>query len=215
MPKRQPAQDGRAERIVARDLRRDDWRALELLFGANGACGGCWCMHWRIRGAKAWTQVQGEPNRRALRALVESGAARGVLAFAGDEPVGWCALGPKAEFARLAASRTLATDGPAGTWSVPCFFVPARRRGRGIASALLARAVTQARAAGARRVEGYPVRVKRGERYPQTFAFVGVPALFEKAGFTQLARPGEARPIFALELELGRGSRTRSAGPAR
>ena len=197
----------REQRIVARDLRRDDWRALELLFGANGACGGCWCMHWRIRGAKAWAEQKGEPNRRALRALVESGAARGVLAFAGDEPVGWCALGPKAEFARLAASRTLATDGPADTWSVPCFFVPTRRRGRGVASALLARAVAQARAVGVRRIEGYPVRVARGERYPQTFAFVGVPALFEQAGFTQLSRPGDARPIFALEL--GRGSRTK------
>ena len=26
----------------------DTWRDLETLFGEKGACGGCWCMAWRV-----------------------------------------------------------------------------------------------------------------------------------------------------------------------
>ena len=28
--------------------RPDDWDDLARLFGARGACGGCWCMWWRL-----------------------------------------------------------------------------------------------------------------------------------------------------------------------
>jgi hypothetical protein len=29
-----------------------NWSDLEELFGARGACGGCWCMTWRLRHAE-------------------------------------------------------------------------------------------------------------------------------------------------------------------
>jgi hypothetical protein len=33
---------------TTRWLTPDLWPALEDLFAGKGACGGCWCMYWRI-----------------------------------------------------------------------------------------------------------------------------------------------------------------------
>ena len=41
------------------------WPSLEKLFGKNGACGGCWCMHWRMElGEKSKAPV--EPDRASF-----------------------------------------------------------------------------------------------------------------------------------------------------
>ena len=36
----------KVERVVP--LTPDLWPAFEALFGAAGACMGCWCTHWRV-----------------------------------------------------------------------------------------------------------------------------------------------------------------------
>ncbi len=135
--------------LVTRPLARDDWPAIERLFGANGACGGCWCMGWRVpMGGRTWDAAKGEPNRRAFRTLVESGEAGGVLAFAGDEPLGWCAIAPRAQFPPIDRSKALAREWHHGTWSLNCLFVPSRARGHGVGSALVAAAIDLARSSG-------------------------------------------------------------------
>ena len=53
-----------------RDLTPRDWPTIERLFGPRGACGGCWCMVWRVSGGKAWLENKGEKNRRAFKRLV-------------------------------------------------------------------------------------------------------------------------------------------------
>ncbi len=189
-----------AEReITVQVLRATDWPALADLFGARGACGGCWCMWWRVpRGGKLWAELKGEKNKRAFRRLVEAGEVHGVLALAGDEPVGWCAFGPRTSFPRLQRSRVLQHDRwSERTWSVVCFYVRTAWRGRGVASKLLAAATERAFALGAADVEGYPVVVhSAGTLMPAAFAYPGVPVLFERAGYRRLRRPGIARPIY-------------------
>ena len=69
------------------------WNDLEDLFGERGACGGCWCMAWRLT-TREWTAGKGTRNRRALKRLVESGARPGILAYRGREVIGWCAVAP-------------------------------------------------------------------------------------------------------------------------
>src|SRR6186713_321087 len=103
-------------KLEVRDLTPRDWPTIERLFGPRGACGGCWCMVWRVSGGKAWLENKGEKNRRAFKKLVTSGRVHGCLAFSGDEPVGWCCIGPKHDFAKLAKSRALATDADERTW---------------------------------------------------------------------------------------------------
>ena len=42
------------------------WRDFELLFGRNGACGGCWCMYWKLRG-KAFEENTGDTARQIAK----------------------------------------------------------------------------------------------------------------------------------------------------
>ncbi len=184
-------------RVRVRALARTDWPLVERLFGRNGACGGCWCMWWRVpRGGKLWEQNKGEPNRRAFRKLVTAGRVTACIALDGDEPVGWCCIGPRMDFPRLERVRALQTDWDERTWSVVCFFVRAGRRGQGIGTALLREAVRLARRARARRLEGYPVRPSRaGARIPAAFAWTGTPELFTACGFHDATPPGNPRPI--------------------
>jgi len=179
--------------LVVRPLERTDWPAVEALFGERGACGGCWCMAWRLS-SKAWEDGRGASNRRAMKRLVERGQATGVLALDGDEPVAWCSVGPRADFVRLETKRSLATDWDERTWSVTCFFVAKPLRGKGVGKKLLDAAVKLARQHGATRVEGYPARPPRaGGTLPSAFAWTGLPQVFERAGFRRLAKtPGKA-----------------------
>src|SRR5207253_8997411 len=62
------------------------WPDLRRLFGANGACGGCWCMWWKLP-RRDFVRGKGAGNERELRAIVRSGAAPGLLAYEGDRPV--------------------------------------------------------------------------------------------------------------------------------
>src|SRR5688572_287492 len=88
--------------LTIRPLTPADWPVVERLFGPKGACGGCWCMWWRVAmGGKTWHAAKGDPNRKRFRQLIEAGDVHAVLAFAGDEPVGWCCFGPRSDFPRL------------------------------------------------------------------------------------------------------------------
>ncbi len=184
-------------RIRVRPLARADWPVIEELFGANGACGGCWCMTWRVpQGGKLWESVKGEPNRRAFRQLVTRGAVHGVLAFAGDEPVGWCCIGPRRDFPRLTRIKALQTDWDEHTWSVTCFFIRSQWRQRGVATAMLRRAVRLAREKGARRLEGYPVRPYGKGNIPAAFAWTGIPVLFARQRFVNITVEGSSRDVY-------------------
>jgi GNAT superfamily N-acetyltransferase len=186
--------------VEVRPLRSSDWPRLEALFGERGACGGCWCMAWRLS-RKAWEAGRGAGNRRALKSLVDGGAPIGVLALAGGRAVGWCSTGPRAEFVALETKRSLATAWDARTWSVTCFFVDKEWRRRGLGRRMLATAVQLARAHGASRIEGYPVALpKGGEDLPPVFAWTGLPQVFERCGFERLAEVPGKRPIYVKAL---------------
>jgi GNAT superfamily N-acetyltransferase len=194
--------------ITTRTLTADDWPIVEQLFGRNGACAGCWCMYWRVpRGGRTWSERSNATNRSAFQRLVERGAVHGVLAFAGDEPVGWCCLGPRADFPRLETVRALPKEFDAGTWSVVCFFVRAGWREHGVASAMLERAVRHARAQGARTLEGYPVKSPGKGPIPAAFAWTGVGAVFDRQGFERQALRGYSREYRALALRGKRRSK--------
>jgi GNAT superfamily N-acetyltransferase len=173
--------------ITVRPVGPADFPIIEQLFGPRGACAGCWCMWWRVeKGGKTWEAAQGEPNKRAFRALVEQGRVHGLLAFDGDEPVGWCDLGPHRDYPRLGRARTLQRAdgdpaGRAGTWVTPCFFIKAGHRKRGIASRLLAAAIDHAEALGAAEIEAYPVAA--GHETPAVFAYTGIATMFEAEDF--------------------------------
>lgn len=169
------------------------WPDLVKLFGERGACGGCWCMSWRIEKGERWEEVKGPTAKRRLRQLVRSGKAKGCIAFDGDEPVAWCTFGPRLEFPRLQRARTLACDDAAAVWSIPCFFVRRDHRNAGVAGRLLDHVLSYLEEIGVETVEGYPVKTRGPKPLPAAFVWTGVPGLFRAAGFEVVGNPDGAK----------------------
>src|SRR5207244_1087922 len=113
---------------------------LEKLFGAKGACGGCWCMTWRLKRSD-WEEGKGESNKQSLRALVERDDQPGVIAYADGEPIGWCSVAPREAFIALARSHVLAPVDATPVWSISCLFVARPNRRQGISVKLIEAAV--------------------------------------------------------------------------
>ena len=121
-------------------IKRNLWTDFEELFGPNGACAGCWCMFWKLRG-KAYDEARGLETRQMHKSIVDSGVATGLLAYLHGEVVGWIAVEPRESYPRLAHSRTLQPVDEQAVWSVTCFFVAKRFRRQGITVELLKAAV--------------------------------------------------------------------------
>ncbi len=192
--------------LTVRPLCADDWATIEALFGRNGACGGCWCMWWRVpRGGKLWEEFKGAKNKRAFKKLVISGNVYGCLAFAATEPIGWCCVGPRTDFPRLERTKALRTAWRERTWSVICFYIRPGWRHHGVATALLREAVKVARDNGARELEAYPVRPSAdGGEMPAAFAWTGLPRLFEKQKFRTVTPPGGSRDVYRRRFRAPR-----------
>jgi GNAT superfamily N-acetyltransferase len=175
----------------------DRWGDVEALFGDRGACGGCWCMYWRLD-AGAYTAGKGAGNRAALRRIVRKGEEPGILAYAGEEPIGWCAVAPREEYPRLDRSRVLARLDGKPVWSISCLFVARPWRKRGVSRALIEAAVAHARSRGAKIVEGYPI----DSTTPQADAFMwtGIASAYERAGFREIERRSATRPIMRRKV---------------
>jgi GNAT superfamily N-acetyltransferase len=179
-----------------RPVTPERWPDLESLFGENGACDGCWCMWWRLTRSE-FAKQKGQGNKAALKRIVEAGEVPGLLAYADGQPVGWCSVAPRETFAALERSRTLARIDEEPVWSVVCFFVARSFRGKGLMPKLLRAAVDYARARGAKIVEGYPVEPVG--RLSAASAYTGLASTFRQAGFVEMLRRSETRPIMRRE----------------
>jgi GNAT superfamily N-acetyltransferase len=90
-------------------------------------------------------------------------------------------------------------DDEAGVWSIVCFYIDRRHRGRGVASALLEGAVEHARKKGARIVEGYPID-SSVRKVPNAEGYYGFQSMFEAAGFEEVVRRSPSRPVMRYRI---------------
>ena len=183
--------------LVFSPLTTATWSGFEHLFGERGACGGCWCMTWRLS-SREYEGLKGEGNHQAMQALVEQGRPAGILAFLEGEPVAWCAIAPREDYIRLNNSRVLKPVDDQPVWSLPCFFIHKDHRRKGYSRMLILAAVDYARNQGARIIEAYPIIPKK-EEVPPVFAFTGLASTFLACGFREVARRSETRPIMRWE----------------
>ena len=162
----------------------------------------CWCLSHRIP-AKQNQSLTGRERGEFVRALTRERVAPGVLAYDGDEVVGWAAVAPRADLPFARSTKIPHVD-DLPVWSVWCVRVRPGHRGKGLSHTLLEGAVEYARSRGAPAVEGYPVD-NRGEKVDLTMAYVGIRAVFEAAGFT-LASETDASsggfPRVVMRLDL-------------
>ena len=182
-------------------LTGDRWAHFEQLFGERGACGGCWCMWWRLRRSE-FDRQKGEGNRKAMKAIVDSGEVPGILAYAGNVPVGWCSVAPRPTFPVLNRSRILKKIDESPVWSIVCFFVDKNYRNKGLSVQLLQAAIEYVKKRGRTVLEGYPVEPKK-DKMPAAFAWTGPASAFRKAGFLEVARRSDTRPMMRFFISEG------------
>ena len=174
------------------------WSDFEALFGEKGACGGCWCMLWRLT-RKEFEQQKGEANRQAMKAIMESGDIPGLLAYSGKQPIAWCSVAPREKFPALDRSRVLKKIDDKPVWSISCFFIHKDFRKQGLSVNILEAVITYVKEQGGKIVEGYPVEPKKGKT-ADVFAWTGLASFFKKAGFVECARRSETRPIMRFHI---------------
>ena len=155
-------------------------------------------MFWRLP-RKEFDAGKGSGNKRALKRIVTTGKEPGIIAYHGKEPIGWCAIAPRADYSALERSRILKPVDDQPVWSVSCLFIKKPYRRQGVSSQLLQAVIAFAANHGARIVEGYPVEPSM-EKMPDPFLWHGIPSAFIAAGFKEVARRSQSRPIMRFEI---------------
>ena len=156
-------------------------------------------MSWRLCRSD-FVRQRGEMNRKEFKRLVDSGKVPGILAYSQGQPIGWCAVAPREAFPRLERSRILSRVDDKPVWSVVCFFVAKPFRCKGVSVRLLSAAVDYVRKQGGKIVEGYPVEPRKGWRSPDPFVYTGLASAFRRAGFVEVIRRSDTRPVMRYEL---------------
>lgn len=180
-------------------LTAENWGDFETLFGERGACGGCWCMAWRLS-ASTFNKQKGDKNKRAMKAIVDSGDVPGILCYCGNIPVGWCSVSPREKYIRLAGLKILKSIDDKPAWSISCFFIAKPCRMNGISVRLIKAAVEYAKENGASIVEGYPTDME-GKMLPGPFVWTGTLSAFLDAGFVEVIRRSKKRPLMRLYIK--------------
>lgn len=191
--------------LTVRPVDTVPWHDVRTVFGIRGDPAGCWCQFFKLSNAD-WKDLSREDCSEMLRdQIAASPPAPGVLAYLGDEPVGWCAIEPRPNYSRLKRMPLVEAGGlddvdDASVWAVTCFVVRVGFRKRGVSAALLDGALDHARAHDARIVEAYPVNAAERPGVSSADLYHGPLSLFESAGFTVVARPAPARAVVQLRL---------------
>jgi hypothetical protein len=179
------------------------WPDLVELFERRGPRGAwprtsaCYCMFWRLPPAeydaafrrRSLENVSGGPNKKAMHELLVRGTVPGLLAYRGDDPIGWVAVSPRDELVRLRSSPGLGAEDEAESgrpWSISCFYIYRTAWRCGVGAALLDAAVARAVKHDGTSVEGYPVQAGSVDPY------TGYDTMFAEAGF-ELVRAGRGR----------------------
>jgi GNAT superfamily N-acetyltransferase len=168
------------------------WPELGSVFGPQGKNpNSCWCQRF-----KRHDQAD---NRSALgREVMEAATPIGLVAYRGDDAIGWTRVVPRSTLPGIIENRALARilDPDPNAWWVSCFVVRREHRGAAVGESLLASAVDWAAQHDASVLHGHPVDTTGLVGTPSPSAlFTGTMAMFEAAGFTEIGRTYRTRPV--------------------
>jgi GNAT superfamily N-acetyltransferase len=163
----------------------------------------CLCQYWRMTSGE-YSRSSAGVREAALRRQLAEKPAPGLVAYDGEEPVGWVGFAPRERSGRLVRSKTIPRLDDVPVWAIYCFTVRVGHRRQGIARALLEGAIAYAREEGVPALEAYPVDTA-GRRIHATAAYVGTAGMFERAGFRRIfetAARSDHLPRWLMRLEL-------------
>jgi GNAT superfamily N-acetyltransferase len=187
------------------------WDDLQAVLGTRGDPSRCQCQRYKMRPRESWASVGAAELASRLHEQTncghpEAGTTCGLVAYLGDEPVGWCAVEPRSAYSRLRRDSRVPWVGraedktDASVWAATCFVTRARFRRRGVSRALARAAVDFARARGARAVEGYPMLTEPGQEITWGELHVGSRSIFAAAGFAEVSRPTRRRVVMLIDF---------------
>ena len=190
--------------VPANEATADD---VQAIFGRSDAA-RCQCQWFRWSASEHHSAT---PDERAARLREQAGfgspdaeTTTGLVAYLGDEPVGWCAVAPRSTYVRLLKSRLVWSGRQEDredetVWTVSCFVTRTGYRRQGISAALARAAIDFARERGARAVEGYPI-VNEDKDVGAAELFVGSSTALADAGFVEITRPTPRRAVMRVDF---------------
>jgi GNAT superfamily N-acetyltransferase len=177
----------------------------------------CYCQRFKLPGREFFYGPV-EAREQALREQTRCGnpdatLTTGLIAFLGDEPIGWVAVEPRSGVFQLGQHRVPWTGrtedrSDESVWAITCFSVRSPHRRLGVMHELAVAARDYAGAHGARIVEGYPMDPEPGKEITWGELHVGTLEAFEAAGFELVTRPTLRRAVVRHRFS-GAGPRAR------
>lgn len=188
-------------RLTAKPLSPETWPDFEALFAKhNGVWGGCWCVYYLCGGAE-FKQMGPEGRREFHRSLALSGRARGVIAYEGQTPVGWCQFGPpdvlcQYDRGRVYPKLSIAReDRP--QWRISCLFTDRHKRSRGVAIFTLHAALSEIARSGGGVTEAFPL----DGPHTKHNVFSGSLDMYLREGFKVVTRLTQSRVLVRRRVE--------------
>lgn len=173
---------------------------VQTVFGDRGQPARCQCQGYRM----GWHALHSDDvagRRELLRDQVMEG--HGLVAHLDGQPVGWCSVAPRADYACLRQTtwrgRQEDRSDP-GVWAVTCFVTRAGFRHRGVSRALVGGTVDLARERGARVLEAYPMKPAPGKDVTWGEMHVGALSAFLAAGFRIVHSPSLRRAVVRYDF---------------
>lgn len=199
--------DSATGRITILPANEAPWQDLQDVFGGRGPAHRCQCQRYKLAPGEAFSKQPVTERAARLRQQISAGspgaATSGLLGYAGDVPVGWCAVEPRTHYEGLLRVFKVPWDGreedknDPGIWAVTCIFARAGYRRRGVGHALAAGAIDHARRHGAGALEAYPID-PTGAITEELH--VGTPSIFADAGLVEVSRPSKRRRVMRIEF---------------
>ncbi|HEY3187898.1 MAG TPA: GNAT family N-acetyltransferase [Solirubrobacteraceae bacterium] len=184
---------------------------LQAVLGGRGYAASCQCQRRKFG---SWAERRETPiplRVERLESQTHCGypsatTTAGLVAYLGDEPVGWCAVEPRSHYGGLRKTpvpwKGRDEDPEDDTvWAVTCFVTRAGFRRRGVARAMAQATVEFARERGARALEGYPMIVDPGQEITWGELNVGSRSIFAAAGFEEVSRPTLRRCVMRIDFD--------------
>ena len=187
------------------------WEDLRAIFGDRGYAAYCQCQKFKMRNWAEWNSTPVSGRMRRLEEQTHCGyptarTTSGLVAYLDGEPVGWCAVEPRAAYIRLPPRRVAweargEDRADESVWAVTCFATRAGFRRRGITRALARATVDFARQRGARALEAYPMLTEPGQEITWGETHVGTRNIFADAGFLEVSHPTLRRVVMRIDFE--------------